>query len=141
MNKGKCICGKVSYEVTEKVEKLYQCHCTMCQQQTGSSSQTGFFVGTESFKWISGEFSITNFCKESGYSYSFCSKCGSTVPNMFRSGNKFWVPAGALVNLKNAKVEDHIFVADKADWDDIGGEGVQHEGFYPVFADPLDLHI
>ena len=134
MTKGECICGEVSYEVAEKVEKLYQCHCTMCQQQTGTSSQTGFFVETENFKWISGESSISNFSKESGYSYSFCSKCGSTLPNMFRSGNKFWVPAGALVNLKNAKVENHIFVADKADWDNIGGEGVQHEGFFPVFA-------
>ncbi len=132
MNKGECICGKVTYEVAGKIEKLYQCHCTMCQKQTGTSSQTGLFVETADFKWLSGETNITNYSKDSGYSYSFCSSCGSTVPNMFRSGDKYWVPAGALPNLTDARVENHIFVADKADWDDIGGEGVQHKGFYPV---------
>ncbi len=134
MNKAECVCGVVSYEVTGEIEKLYQCHCTLCQIQTGSSSQTGLFVEAENFTWSSGKDYITNFKKESGYSYSFCSKCGSTVPNMFRTGDKYWVPAGALVGLSNARIDNHIFVADKAAWDEIGGEGVQHEGFYPVYV-------
>jgi len=134
MNKGECVCGVVSYEITEKVDKLYQCHCTLCQKQTGSSSQTGLFVETKNFKWSSGEDSVTNFNKETGYRTSFCSKCGSTVPNMFRSGDKYWVPAGAFNGLDGARIENHIYVADKADWDEIGGEGAQHEGFYPVYA-------
>ncbi len=133
MNKGECVCGEVTYEVSGEVGKLYQCHCTMCQRQTGSSAQTGLFVETDNFKWLSGENGISNFNKESGYSYSFCTTCGATVPNLFRSGDKYWIPAGALVDLANVKIENHIFVADKADWDDIGGEGIQHEGFYPVF--------
>ncbi len=135
MNKAECICGAVCYEITGKADKLYQCHCSLCQKQTGSSSQTGLFVEAVNFKWLSGESNITLFSKESGYSYAFCSGCGSTVPNIFRSGDKYWVPAGAFDELSDATIANHIFVADKADWDDIGGEGVQHQGFYPVYEE------
>ena len=65
---------------------------------------------------------------------SFCSKCGATVPNIFRTGDKYWLPAGGFENLGGAKVENHIFVANKAEWDEICGEATQHEGFFPVYA-------
>jgi len=133
MNKGECICGAVSYEIEGRIKTLYQCHCSLCQQQTGTSSQTGLFVETKNFTWCSGQEAISNFSKEGGYSYSFCGTCGATVPNLFRSGDKYWVPAGALLGLSNAKIENHIFVADKAAWDDIGGDGALHDGFYPVY--------
>jgi len=35
--------------------------------------------------------------RKSGYSYSFCSKCGSTVPNIFRTGDGTLTKAGILV--------------------------------------------
>ncbi|BFM09411.1 hypothetical protein GCM10025791_31650 [Halioxenophilus aromaticivorans] len=54
---------------------------------------------------------------------------------MFRSGDLYWVPAGAIAGLAGAEIKIHIFVANKADWDTIGGDGVQHEGFYPVYED------
>lgn len=131
--KGECVCGQVAYEVTTEVDKLYQCHCTICQKQTGSASQTGFFVEVEQFRWLQGENLITQYRKESGYSVSFCSVCGATVPNLFRSGDRYWLPAGAFLGLQQAKVENHIFVADKAEWDEIGGDAAQHDGFYPVY--------
>jgi len=132
--KGSCVCGDVTYEVTGKVEKLYQCHCTICQKQTGSSSQTGFFVGLAQFNWLQGESNVTNFKKENGYSASFCSKCGATVPNIFSNGDKYWVPAGAFKTLGGAKIENHIFVANKAEWDEICGNATQHDGFFPVYV-------
>ena len=132
--KGSCVCGDVLYEVSGKVEKLYQCHCTICQKQTGSSSQTGFFVSLTQFNWLQGEESVSNFKKENGYSVSFCSKCGATVPNIFSTGDKYWAPAGAFESLGNVKVENHIFVANKAEWDEICGDAAQHDGFFPVYA-------
>ncbi|BCE01974.1 GFA family protein [Marinicellulosiphila megalodicopiae] len=134
MNNGKCVCGEISYEIDEKIETLYQCHCSICQIQTGSSCQTGAFVSALNFKWCSGEDKIITYSKQTGYSYSFCSCCGATVPNMFRSGDKYWVPAGAMLGLKGAQIKNHIFVSDRAEWDHIAGNGMQHPGFYPVYA-------
>ena len=131
--KGQCVCGQISYEVVGPIKNLYQCHCSICQKQTGSAAQTGFFVSAQDFSWLSGKSLISNYSKESGYSVSFCSKCGSTVPNVFRTGDKYWVPAGAFDNLDGAKIQHHIFVANKAEWDEIGGSSTQHEGFYPVY--------
>ena len=132
--KGACVCGQVSYEVDGPINNLYQCHCRICQKQTGSASQTGFFVTVQNFNWLSGKDRISNYKKESGYSVSFCSTCGSTVPNIFRTGDKYWAPAGAFENLEGAKIKKHIYVANKAGWDDIGGNSNQHDGFYPVYA-------
>ncbi len=61
--KGECVCGKVSYEVIENIFNLCQCHCSICQKQTGSSSQTGFFCQSENFSWLSGQDLISNFKK------------------------------------------------------------------------------
>ena len=41
--KGECVCGKIRYEVAENIGKLYQCHCSICQKQTG------FFCQAENF--------------------------------------------------------------------------------------------
>lgn len=131
--KGECVCGDVTFRISGAVQKLYQCHCTICQKQTGSSCQTGLFVNADAFEWLTGQDGIVEFRKETGYSTSFCARCGSTVPNMFRSGDKFWIPAGEIAGLSGAKVENHIFVADKAAWDEIAGDGNQHPGFYPVY--------
>ncbi len=132
--KGNCVCENISFEITGTVENLYQCHCTICQKQTGSSSQAGLFISVSNFKWISGENSISSYKKDAGYSVSFCSNCGSTVPNIFRAGEKYWVPAGAFETLGGAKIKNHIFVANKAEWDEICGDATQHEGFFPVYA-------
>ena len=132
---GECVCGSVRYVVSGKVTKLYQCHCTICQKQTGSASQTGFFVDLPYFEWLSGQDNICAFTKDSGYSVCFCKTCGSTLPNLFRTGDKYWVPAGAFKYLQSARVENHIFVANKAAWDEIPTGTTQHEGFYPVFLE------
>lgn len=130
--KGSCVCGNVAFAVDVAIEKLYQCHCKICQKQTGTSAVTGCFVATGNFRWISGEDSISSFTKPSGYRYDFCRCCGATVPNMFRSGDKVWIPVGAFDEPISAKVTDHIFVKYKAGWDEIGGDGVLHDEFYPV---------
>jgi hypothetical protein len=90
-------------------------------------------VDAESFEWLAGQDGIVEYRKATGYSASFCGTCGATVPNMFRSGDRYRVPAGALADLVGARVENHIFVADKAVWDEIAGDGKQHPGVYPVY--------
>ncbi len=132
---GSCVCKKVKFAVLSEITTLYQCHCSLCQKQTGTAAVTACFVDTEHFKWLSGEQEITSYAKESGYRSDFCRYCGAAVPNVFRSGVKVWVPAGALDNSLSAEITHHIFVSSKAPWDNIGGDANQHMEFYPVFGD------
>jgi len=74
--KGKCNCSKVSFAVNSEVVGLYQCHCKLCQRQSGSTSNTATLV--------------------LGFSSHFCKICGSPVPNRLRDTHFYWIPMGSV---------------------------------------------
>jgi len=55
MIKGSCLCGKVSYEITEPGDKMYYCHCRMCRKASGSSFATNMLMKEADFAIMSGE--------------------------------------------------------------------------------------
>ena len=46
---GGCQCGAVRYEVTGPPIKLYVCHCTECQRQSGSAFGMSFICAESQF--------------------------------------------------------------------------------------------
>lgn len=83
--KGVCNCGAVSFTVTGTMPRMYQCHCSLCQKQSGSASNASTIVKLSNFKWTSGTDSIKQWKKESGFNSHFCHNCGSPTPNSFGS--------------------------------------------------------
>jgi len=114
--KGECNCSKVSFAVNSEIVGLYQCHCKLCQRQSGSTSNTATLVLEQNFEWLSGEQYITKWQKESGFSSHFCKICGSPVPNRLRDTHFYWIPMGSVDTCK-AKVISHICCNSKASWD------------------------
>lgn len=114
--RGQCNCGKVCFEVSTNVSKLYQCHCKLCQRQSGSTSNTATMIEDTHFKWLSGNDSITHWKKNTGFTSNFCSNCGCPVPNRLRDTSYIWVPMGA-VDSSEAKVVTQICCSSKANWD------------------------
>jgi hypothetical protein len=125
--RGKCLCGQVQFEIVGSVLRLYQCHCSLCRRQGGSSSNTAAIVGKEQFHWLAGQEQISCWVKHTGFRSDFCSNCGSPVPNLLRSAAYYWVPAGLLGGEIRAVVAAHLFVGSKASWDVIGSAGTQYE--------------
>jgi hypothetical protein len=125
--RGKCLCGLVEFEVLGSVPKLLQCHCSLCRKQGGSSSNTATFVSADNFRWLTGQENISSWVKESGFRSDFCSTCGSPVPNPLRNTPNYWIPIGLFDNAKNLKVEVHLFVGSKAQWDVIASQGTHYE--------------
>jgi len=126
--KGSCFCEKVSFEIATEITEIYQCHCSECRKTTGAASNAGFIISQDQLQWLSGEDNIKTFKKESGFRVCFCATCGSTVPNKTSvKDNMMWVPAGLLISNPSLKVTNHIYVGSKADWDEIGGTGHQHQ--------------
>jgi len=118
--KGSCNCGAVSFEMTNNITGLYQCHCTLCQKQSGSTSNTSTIVRASDFKWISGEGAITEWEKETGFSSHFCKKCGSPVPNKLRRTDFYWVPMGLVEHTNlNLNIVKHLCCQSKASWDNL----------------------
>ena len=76
---GRCICGQVEYELTEKPLFTQACHCKDCKILTGSSYVVNSSV-IENTLFIEGE--ITSSVELRGGSGApckvyFCAKCGT----------------------------------------------------------------
>lgn len=125
--RGYCLCGQVEFEIDGSDFKLYQCHCSLCRRQGGSSSNTATIVATGKFRWLRGVEHISSWVKESGFRSDFCSTCGSAVPNPLRDTPYFWVPAGLLEDGENMEIVAHLCVSSKASWDSTVSPGVRFE--------------
>lgn len=125
MIQGSCFCGTVRFEIQGELPDLYQCHCSLCRKVTGSSANAATTVPREAFHWTGGREVVRSFVRSTGYRNDFCSTCGSSVPNLDRSGDGVWVPVGLLDTPTAARVTKHVFVASKAEWDEIGGSAPQ----------------
>jgi len=124
---GECICGNVKVEVMDAPARLYRCHCTLCQKQSGAGANAAFITHEKNVKWVKGREQVTSYRKKTGFGSNFCSKCGCPVPNIVRGEPFYWVPAGLLENVSELSVAVHLHVKDRAKWDVSPLEGRVYE--------------
>jgi len=114
---GGCLCGEVTYQVNHQFDKFYICHCRQCQQLTGSAFAANIFTDPENIEWLSGQKEISNYNHPSrGFSKAFCSKCGSALPFLNKSGQSIIIPAGSLCEPVEYIPDANIFVSEEAHW-------------------------
>lgn len=115
---GSCLCGEVTYEVKGDFEKFYLCHCERCRKDTGSAHAANLFSSTAKLRWLSGQEKIKTFnFRSEGHIKSFCTNCGSALPNLQMDGKLLVVPAGSMDSDINIRPQGHIYCANKANWD------------------------
>ncbi len=115
--KGSCLCGVVSFEVTNTFEKLFLCSCDQCRQITGSAFASNLFVSIERFDWLNGMDDVIKYqVPGRNISKSFCRVCGSGVPWANGNGTKVIVPAGALNEPVNVVERIRIFGSEQPIW-------------------------
>ncbi len=51
---GSCLCHEVKFSITNEIETIYHCHCSLCRKQSGTGSNAATLVGKDKFKWVSG---------------------------------------------------------------------------------------
>ncbi|HTV78089.1 MAG TPA: GFA family protein [Steroidobacteraceae bacterium] len=93
------------------------CHCTQCRKHSGH-----FEASTDlrrSALRIRGADKVTWYFSSQNIRRGFCSVCGSSL--FWEPVNKDWtaVAMGAFDGPTGAKLERHIFVAEKGDYYDI----------------------
>jgi hypothetical protein len=115
---GSCSCGEITFQVEGSFEEFYLCHCERCRKDTGSAHAANLFSSTAKLTWLSGEEKIRTYnFRNEGHIKSFCTVCGSALPNIQMEGKLLVVPAGSLDTDVYIKPNGHIFYADKANWD------------------------
>lgn len=77
---GSCHCGSIRFTANTDPSKVMVCHCTDCQQLTGSAFRVVVPAPIASFK-LSGEPKLYVKVGESGAkrTQAFCAECGSPV--------------------------------------------------------------
>ncbi|MBA4381146.1 MAG: aldehyde-activating protein [Sideroxydans sp.] len=124
---GHCFCGQIGFEIDSERFKLYQCHCSQCRRQGGSSSNTATIVASSKFRWLQGKERISSWTHETGFRSDFCSVCGSPVPNPLKGLPYVWIPAGLLDDDVQLEIVAHVCVSSKAAWDKATLQGVCFE--------------
>jgi len=114
---GRCLCGAISFEADVRGYGLYRCHCSLCRRQSGAASNAATIIPRASFRWLSGEHLIRSWVKSTGFRSSFCSHCGSPVPNPLRESDQMWIPVGLLEDTGELRVVVDMHVASAASWD------------------------
>lgn len=118
-HRGSCLCGAVRFEVEGDFERFYLCHCQHCRKDTGSAHAANLFSSSATLKWLSGEDQVTVFnLPNTRHRNSFCSTCGSALPDVQMDGALLKVPAGSLDTEVALRPDAHIFAASKANWDE-----------------------
>ena len=135
---GQCSCGTVKFEFDIEELLAYQCHCSICRKISGTAYTTTLMAPEKEFVWVRGLEFISSYAKDNGYKTSFCSRCGSPVPNKFRDFPLYSVPVGCLDGIPDITIVAKIYFGSKAKWDEDQFSGKRFSDM-PSLSDMLGL--
>lgn len=117
MQKGSCLCGGVTFEITGEMRPVVACHCSQCRKSSGH-----FWAATqinddqlnltcdETLRWF----------RSSGTARrAFCDECGSSLFWKMDGEDCTSVAAGTLDGRTGLATAGHIYTSDKGDYYDI----------------------
>ena len=55
MVRGSCLCGTVTYTVTEPFKVAHNCHCSRCRHGCAAAHASNAFVSIDGVEYLSGE--------------------------------------------------------------------------------------
>ena len=118
---GACHCGAIAYEAEVDPERTTACHCTDCQELTGTAFRVVVPASEENYRILRGKPKIyIKTTADSGIhrAQAFCGDCGSPLPGLRMGGAFAVVPAGSLDGPAGIRPTAHICCASRAEWDD-----------------------
>ncbi len=117
---GSCLCRGVEYELDGPVNRMVNCHCSICRKASGAAHATIAFADATDFRWLKGEDLIGRYETPANGSLSFCTKCSARLPGI--KGDNVSIPAGTLDNDPGIRPEFHVFTGSKASWHEINDD-------------------
>jgi hypothetical protein len=127
--RGRCLCGGVTFEVTEPFVRVSMCHCTTCKAISGGVGSATGRVPTSAIRVLTGRELIRTYQPDEGTAKSFCGVCGA---NLFGTG---W-PDSEVTGVRlptldepyEGKPDMHIYVRSVAPWETLPEDGLpRHE--------------
>jgi len=130
---GSCLCGAVRYEVSGAVHDVHHCHCSICRKSHGAGFSTFARLDVAGFRWAAGEDRLTAYRSSPPLERTFCATCGGRLTIRFDGmPEAVWVSLGSLDGDPGVRPGSHMFVASKAQWDEISDELPQFAEYGPM---------
>ena len=132
MYQGGCLCGRVRFEIHGAIRNVIYCHCSQCRKAQGSAFAANGIVVAADFRLLRGKEWLRGYACSEDKSRYFCRNCGSPIISKRKS-----VPAEVRVRLGTIesdireRPQAHIFATSKANWETIGEQLPQYEGYEP----------
>lgn len=131
---GGCGCGAVRYRMLDQPIFVNNCHCRLCQKQTGTGSAVNAFIETARIEHLSGELTAHELRTGSGGVQTVfrCALCGTPVWSYYpRLGNTAaGVRVGTLDDPSAIQLDAAVFVADRPSWAPLPERVPSFEGTY-----------
>jgi len=120
MYQGSCLCGTVKFSVKNGIKDIVYCHCSLCRKAQGSAFATNANVAKDDFNFTSGEDNLSHYPSSETQTKSFCKTCGSPIMSRnTASPENIRIRLGTIESEIRELPEAHIFVASKANWEEI----------------------
>jgi hypothetical protein len=125
MATGRCLCGAVRYKVREPLQDVLICHCEECRRWHGHASaftaarREDLVVEDElAVRWIDSPASDADARR------GFCGTCGSSLFWDAPGRETISIAAGTLDGSVALRVTGHIFVSQRAGYDELPDDGL-----------------
>ena len=135
---GRCLCGRIRYEITGELPPLVNCHCQFCRRAHGAAFATVCWLPSSAFRFLSGEEAVRRYARAGGFR-CFCEDCGTRLFNGLLTGDGF-------ISLVVASLDEepergpimHINLESKATWYEVRDDLPQHEALPPEVVRALE---
>ena len=121
---GRCLCGQVTYELSDDPIATVVCHCDHCQRQSGGAFSVNVIVLPSQLA-VSGElrtYTETGENDDGEYVHRrFCGSCGSPIVSELIQANMVAVKAGTLEDRSTLAPNVEVWCVDRQPWVDLPG--------------------
>ena len=127
--RGSCLCNAVNYQFSGPEYVFQYCHCSRCRKFTGSAHAANIIVDPKQFEWLTGEDLVGRYehPEAKHFATCFCTRCGSSLPWLAKSGRSMVIPAGTLDQDPGIRPIHNIFWKDRAPWRTEVGDLVHYD--------------
>jgi len=129
MISGRCLCGKITFEIDGKLGDTAFCHCQSCRRASGSAFAVNSTFRETAMKWLTGREFVAEYESSPGKLRAFCRNCGSPIYARHLEHPKWLsIRLGLLEGDPGIRPRAHFNVGSKAPWFTITDDLPQYKG-------------
>jgi hypothetical protein len=129
---GSCLCGAISYSISQNIGDIVHCHCIKCRKAHGTAFSSVAKIEDNNFS-ITGKNKLNSYQSSSGKTRCFCSNCGSQIYAKRDNTDFIILRLGTLndESMIGSQYQEakHIWLAEKACWYDLHANLEEQQGY------------